>query len=219
MEMERRLLPLNDTKFRVLKEENGKTYLEGTAIVFNKRSANLGWGEYKVYEIIDPMACRGAKMDDIICKYNHDISRVLGTTWAGTLTYEITPDEVRYKVLLPDTETGKEVGILAERGDLRGNSFEFIPAEDGMLWREEIEDGEKINIVTVTQFEGIYDFAPVMRPAYPSTNNSISVSKRTLESFNEFRAQLNTPNSIKESQEKNTAKNKSTARRLKYLID
>lgn len=197
METERRILPQSETQFRVLTGEDGKSYLEGTAIVFNKRSANLGWGSYKVYEIIDPNACRDAKMDEIICKYNHDINRVLGTTWAGTLTYEITPDEVRYKVLLPDTETGREVKALAERGDLRGNSFEFMPAEDGMLWREEIEDGEKVNIVTVNRFEGIYDFAPVMRPAYPSTNGSISVSKRTIDSFNEFRNQLEQSKQLK----------------------
>ncbi len=203
MEMERRVLPKSETQFRVLTEEDGKSYLEGTAIVFNKRSANLGWRDYKVYEIISPDACNGARMDEIICKFNHDINEVLGTTWAGTLTYEITPNEVRYKVELPlDTETGRKVKALAERGDLRGNSFEFMPAENGMLWREEVEDGEKVNIVTITQFEGVYDFAPVMRPAYPDTNDSISVSKRTLDSFNEFRAQLEKPNTDEETPKK-----------------
>lgn len=199
--MERRVIPKSESQFRVLTGEGGKSYLEGTAIVFNKRSANLGWRDYKVYEIISPDACNGARMDEIICKYNHDINEVLGTTWAGTLTYEITPNEVRYKVELPlDTETGRKVKALAERGDLRGNSFEFMPAEDGMLWREEIEDGEKINVVTITRFEGVYDFAPVMRPAYPDTNGSISVSKRTMDSFNEFRAQLEKPTPDKENQ-------------------
>ncbi len=211
MQTEIRTLPSNEAKFRVLTQEDGKSYLEGTAIVFNKRSANLGWGDYKVYEVISPDACRNAKMDEIICKYNHDISRVLGTTWAGTLTYEITPTEVRYKVLLPDTETGREVKALAERGDLRGNSFEFVPAENGMLWREEVEDDEVVNIVTVTEFEGIYDFAPVMRPAYPDTNNSISLSKRTLDSFEEFKAQ-------KEQSKQEEEKTDTPQKRLKFLV-
>jgi phage head maturation protease len=224
MEMERRVIPKSESQFRVLTGEDGKSYLEGTAIVFNKRSANLGWRDYKVYEIISPDACTGARMDEIICKYNHDINEVLGTTWAGTLTYEITPNEVRYKVELPlDTETGRKVKALAERGDLRGNSFEFMPAEDGMLWREEIEDGEKINVVTITRFEGVYDFAPVMRPAYPDTNGSISVSKRTMDSFNEFRAQLEKPTPDEETpkQEEEEQDNEADKmlRKLKYKID
>jgi len=100
---------------------------------------------------------------------------------------------------------------LAEQGGLRGNIFEFVPTENGMLWREEVEDDEVVHIVTVTEFEGIYDFAPVMRPAYPDTNNSISLSKRTLDSFEEFKAQ-------KEQSKQEEEKTDTPQKRLKFLV-
>lgn len=177
METERRILPSTEAGFRVEKRDDGKTYLRGTAIVFNKLSETI----YGFREKIDPSACDGAEMDNIICKFNHDINEVLGTTWARTLTYNIDASGVHYEVELPETETGRTVKVLAERGDLRGNSFEFIPKEE--QWNETREGDRTLYTRTILKFEGVYDFAPVMRPAYPDTNGSISIGQRSFENF------------------------------------
>ncbi|MFD0878258.1 HK97 family phage prohead protease, partial [Massilia pinisoli] len=113
------------SEFRIVKEGD-KTYLEGYGIVFNSDSRLL-YGFFK--ERILPEAVVGADMSRMVSKFNHDINQVLGTTWAGTLTYTTDARGVKYKVELPDTQVGRDVAVLAERGDLRASSFEFRTEE------------------------------------------------------------------------------------------
>lgn len=165
--------------------EGGKRVLKGRALVFNTRSGNMGWGK-KVYEVIARDALLETDMTQVICKFNHDMNKVLGTSWAGTLRFEVNENGLDYEVDLPDTETGREVYELAKRGDLRGNSFEFIPNAKGMQIDRMEENGEEIIQVTVTRIDGLYDVAPVMRPAYPSTNGSVKISKRLADSLEAY---------------------------------
>lgn len=166
------------TEFRIQKDEEGKEYLEGYGIVFNSDSHPI-YGMF--IERIDPRALDNANMTEIISKYNHDINKVLGTTWANTLTYSIDSKGVKYRVLLPETETGREVKTLVERGDLRGSSFEFRTAKEGAVWTEEIRGGIKVDIRTVTNIAEVLDLSPVMRPAYPDTENHLKTYKRERE--------------------------------------
>lgn len=180
--MSKNITPINkeyryidsDTEFRV-STEGDKTYLEGYGIVFNRDSHPI-YGMF--IERIDPRALDNADTSQIISKYNHDISRVLGTTWANTLTFSIDSKGVKYRVLLPDTETGREVKHLTERGDLRGSSFEFRIAKEGAKWTQEDRGGIKVDIRTVTNISELLDLSPVMRPAYPDTEGKLKTYKR-----------------------------------------
>lgn len=176
-EKEYRCLLGSDTEFRIA-QEGDKNFLEAYGIVFNRDSHPI----YGLFiERIDPKALDNADMRSIISKYNHDINKVLGTTWANTLTYKIDDKGVKYRVELPDTETGREVKVLAERGDLRGSSFEFIIAKEGAKWTQEDRGGIKVDIRTVTNIAEILDLSPVMRPAYPDTEGKVKIYKREMQ--------------------------------------
>lgn len=164
-----------------VEQRDGKNYLKAYGIVFNSDSRVL-YGWFK--ERIKPEALDAADMTEIISKYNHDINRSLGTTWGGTLTWGKDDTGVWYEVELPDTETGREVKVLAERGDLRGSSFEFELNTDGARWlTEEVADGVTIDVREVTNIRKIYDLSPVMRPAYPKTEGMVEVYKREQRDF------------------------------------
>lgn len=161
-----------------LEERDGKHYLRGYGIVFNSESHPI-YGMF--IERIEPRALDGADMGEIISKYNHDMNRTLGTTWANTLKYGTDERGVWYEVELPKTATGEEVRVLAERGDLRGSSFEFDLNPEGATWSVEKRDGKNMEIRTITSIKGVYDLSPVMRPAYPATEGTIEVYKRQMQ--------------------------------------
>jgi hypothetical protein len=168
-----------ETELRVIKDASGKKYLEGYGIVFNSDSRMI-YGIFK--ERIMPEAINDATdMTEIVAKYNHDINRTLGTTWGGTLTWSRDSKGIKYKVELPDTETGREVEVLAERGDLRGSSFEFQLAKEGYRWEVEKVGDIEIDVRVVTNIRKIADLSPVIRPAYPGTENTIKTYKRQIQ--------------------------------------
>lgn len=167
----------DDAEFRI--EKKGETSVLSTyGIVFDKRSLAI-YGMF--YEIIKPEAVAEADFSRSISKFNHDINLVLGTAWAKTLRYSIDKKGVKYEVDLPNTETGRTVQVLAERGDLRGSSFEFIINREGAKWRTEKENNIDIEIREVVNIREVLDLSPVMRPAYPDTEKSMKIYKRMVE--------------------------------------
>lgn len=162
-------------EFRLVTDNNGKRYLEGYGIVFNSESRLL-YGFF--VERVLPEAIEGADMTRIVSQFNHDRNMVLGTSWAGTLTYSVDARGVKYKVELPDTTAGRDVGVLAERGDLRASSFGFRVKDD--YWTIETRDGKEIEVRTIKKFEVINDLSPVIDEAYTGTQG-LEISKRFYE--------------------------------------
>lgn len=180
-ELEYRFQPAEEgTEIRIVKDANGKNYLEAYGIVFNSNSRML----YRLFiERILPEAINDSTdMSEIVCKYNHDINRTLGTTWGGTLTWTRDSKGIKYRVeLLDDNENAKEVMQLAARGDLRGSSFEFDVAQDGYRWITEKIGEVEYDVREIFNFRKISDLSPVIRPAYPGTENTIKTYKRQIE--------------------------------------
>lgn len=166
---------MHNSELRISTTEDGKRYLEGYGIVFNSESRLL-YGRF--IEKINPAAVRGADMSEIVSKYNHDMNYTLGTTWAGTLTYEIDDRGVKYKVELPNNVDGDRVAVLAERGDLRGSSFEFLTKKDS--WTKEVRNGKTVEVREILEFEWIGDLSPVISEAYPGTQG-LQLQKRFYE--------------------------------------
>lgn len=156
----------------------GSRYLEYDAIVFNKRSRNVGG----FYEVIAPSAVRGANFNEWYAKKNHDVNFLLGSSEAGTATYQITDTAVRASVLIGDTTVWDDTLKEVTRRDLNHASFEFTVKPGGDTWERVQEDGKTILVRTVTQFDTIYDMSPVAFPAYKETMG-ISVAKRSMEKF------------------------------------
>jgi HK97 family phage prohead protease len=147
---------------------SGPGILSGYGAVFNSTSRDLGgW-----FEEIDPGAAGepvdGGALDltlhtRVIARAEHDSRLLLGTTDARTLRLFVDEIGVRYEVDLPDTTAGRDVAVLAARGDYAHSSFAFnLRTLDDVEWRED-RDGRLIRrVMRMT----IHDVAPVADPAY-----------------------------------------------------
>jgi HK97 family phage prohead protease len=71
---------------------------------------------------------------DILALADHDESRVLGRTKSGTLELREDDEGLAFSLMLPDTQAGRDLAALAERGDLGGCSFGFVVPKDGDSW-------------------------------------------------------------------------------------
>lgn len=88
-------------------------------------------------EIILPGAFRGALAPsrDVLALVDHDPAKVLARTRSGSLRLAEDPRGLSFSLDVPDTQAGRDVLALAERGDLGGMSFGFTVAKDGERWQ------------------------------------------------------------------------------------
>jgi HK97 family phage prohead protease len=143
------------------KSQNGPGTLEGYAAVFNRYSQNLGG----YVEQVDPAAFNKSLADkvSVVARYNHADNYLLGTTDSGTLALSADGTGLRYAVDLPDTSVGRDVSVLAARGDLRHSSFAFMTMKDD--WSV-TDQGFPLRTL---QSVSLVDVAPVNSPAYLDT--------------------------------------------------
>lgn len=156
-----------------------KKKLVGMAAVYGSRSGDLGG----FIEVIHPGAFTRALKEgqDILARAEHDTRLLLGRRSSGTLRVEETSEGLAYEIDLPDTQAGRDVATLVERGDIKGSSFAFkIPdPQKGQRWSA-TEDGFPLRELLDLD---LFDVAPTANPAYPET----SVSARALEQAKEMR--------------------------------
>ena len=103
--------------------------LEGYAATF-AGEADLGGFR----ERIAPGAFRAALAGDILALLDHDPGKVLGRSRTGTLKLSEDSRGLAFSLEVPDTQAGRDVIALAERGDLGGMSFGFTVPEGGEEW-------------------------------------------------------------------------------------
>ncbi|MEE2568598.1 HK97 family phage prohead protease [Pseudarthrobacter sp. J64] len=145
--------------------DTGPGILTGYAAVFNRFSQNLGG----FVEQVDPAAFTKSLSDGVpvVARFNHEDNLLLGTTDARTLTLEIDGTGLRYEVQLPDTTAGRDVRVLAERGDLSHSSFAFRTLADDWSFTPE---GFPLRTLLAVQ---LVDVAPVTNPAYRDTTTGL----------------------------------------------
>lgn len=85
---------------------------------------------------------------EVLCLVDHDPARLLGRTSSGTLRLAEDDKGLRYELDLPDTQEGRDIYILAQRGDLGGMSFGFTVRADGEKWT-----GNRRELLAVDLFE------------------------------------------------------------------
>lgn len=103
--------------------------IEGYAATFGTE-ANLG----SFRERIEPGAFRSALAGDVLALLDHDPGKVLGRTRTGTLQLREDAKGLAFGLDVPDTQAGRDVLALAERGDLGGMSFGFTVPVGGDAW-------------------------------------------------------------------------------------
>jgi HK97 family phage prohead protease len=157
------------TECRVQAIDNRR--LSGYAVVFNSLSVDLGGFR----EVIDPAAVDRTLTDaaDIRALVNHDASKPLGRTRAGTLqlrkdatglAFTMEPD--------PDISYARDIMLAVKRGDVSGMSFAFRAISDAWNY----DDTTPVRTVTDMRMSEI---SVVTFPAYADTQ----VAMRSLTAF------------------------------------
>lgn len=152
-------------------EEESRMLVEGYAIVFNSESRDLGGFTEVVKEnALDKALERNT---DVLALYGHDYQNVLGRQSADTLQLKKDERGIKFTLDLPNTQLGRDVYTLVERGDLKGNSFGFTVEKDS--WDKK---GDKV-IRTIEQVRDLFEISIVSLPAYEATE----LTKRNYEEF------------------------------------
>nr|QOL00331.1 hypothetical protein [uncultured organism] len=156
-DIERRYLT-QPVEFRATGSDASPGNLVGYAAVFESRSQNLGG----FVEVVDRAAFNKSIADNVrvLCRFNHKDDGLLGTTDAGTVTLVVDNIGLRYDCVLPNTSVGRDVAVLAARGDLRNSSFAFECMDE--QWGV-TERGFPERRVLAAR---LVDVAPVVNPAY-----------------------------------------------------
>lgn len=135
--------------------------IQGYAAVFGQQSSDLGGFR----ETIRPGAFARSirSKQDVLALFNHDSYSILGRTSSGTLRLGEDGTGLAFEVDLPDTQLGRDVHTLVQRGDISQCSFSFHAVKD--VWNR---DGTARELMDVD----LLDVSPVTNPAYPQTSVS-----------------------------------------------
>jgi HK97 family phage prohead protease len=138
--------------------------------MFNKRSVNFGDADYPMFEVIEPGAFRDVLNNDVRALVDHQGGlTTLARTKSGTL--KLSEDEIglRYEFEVPNTQAGRDLVTILERGDIDQSSFGFQVNRDGQRFEDIEEDGKSVTIRTISKVSRLLDVSPVTFPAYPDT--------------------------------------------------
>jgi uncharacterized protein len=157
-------------------EESGKNYIDFYPSVFNQRSKLIReWGEV-FFEIISPSAFSNVLKDpalNTIATVDHDRSKMIGRTKSGTLQLSVDSKGLKASLEIPDTNLGRDLQVMIERGDYFECSFIYTIAEGGVHY----DRSEEIPVRTITDIDRLYDVSIVVDGAFANT----IIKKRALE--------------------------------------
>ena len=151
--------------------EDGRSY-SGYGVVFDSDSVPMMvWDEKRgVIEVVEQITAdslRDTDMTDVISAYNHDFSKIMGRTSAGTLELKQDSNGIFYRFEVPNTTAGNDLIESTKRGDIQGSSFVF-----SMDWEEGYDIKERADgklIAKPKKINRMYEIGPVVMPAYPET--------------------------------------------------
>ena len=161
--LERRLVPARFVETRDAEGDDQGYELRGYAAVFDKLSEDLGgFREVIKRGAFKPPLKNG---DDVRLLVNHNPDLLLARTASGTLALDEDPTGLRVSADVADTQAGRDLRVLVDRGDMDQMSFAFRVLEDE--WDVDEED----NLLrTITKVRELFDVSAVTYPAYPDTS-------------------------------------------------
>jgi HK97 family phage prohead protease len=177
---------INKISIRAESKDNSH-WIDGI-IPYNSKSVPM-WG---TTEIIDKTAFRKTLADKTNVKalFNHDDSKVLGTTDNGTLELENSDERLLCRCKLPNTSYANDLFEIIKRGDVKTMSFGFLPVR----W-EDSNNGKTRTLKEVKLDEVSFC---VSYPAYPETNSVI------MRGFKRMKIDIESINEILEKEEELT---------------
>ena len=144
--------------------------LVGYAVKWGCRSCVL-WDEFT--EQFAPNAFKNSLSNkaDVRALFEHEYKNLLGRTTSGTLKLTEDTTGLRFELTPPDTQLGRDVLALVERGDISGVSFGFRAIKD--QWDISTEPYHR----TVLEAE-LREITITSLPAYP--DSGVEIAKRSL---------------------------------------
>ena len=168
----------------IKRSDDTSRLVEGTAIVFNSDSQDMGYIERILPGAITEDTIKNS---DIFVYLNHDENRgVLARSryGEGSLVLDLREDGLYYMFEAPNTPLGDELLSYLKRGEITTSSFAFsLPKEGGDRWYRS-EDG--VLHRDIIKIERLYDVSPVFEPAYLAT----SVARRKLDEITSLEEKL-----------------------------
>ncbi|MCE9880641.1 HK97 family phage prohead protease [Hafnia paralvei] len=159
-----------DTEIRAASLTSQDKKLTGYVVKWNSRSQVL-WDEF--VEQFSPNAFQNSLAGgaDVRALYEHDYTALLGRTTSGTLTLAEDATGLRFELTPPDTQLGRDVLTLVDRGDITGMSFGFRALKD--QW-----DSTQTPYVRTVMDAELREITVTSIPAYPESG--VEVAKRSL---------------------------------------
>lgn len=142
----------------------------GHASVFNTETRIRDFYELVMPSFFDRVL---RERQDTVMQVNHE-GLPLARTTSGTLALAKDSTGLAFEADLPDTSLGRDVRILAERGDLNAMSFGFTVAEDAWSLRK---DGAQLR--SLVEAERLFDISPVTFAAYAGTDLALRAEEIT----------------------------------------
>ena len=152
----------------IKRSDDTSRLVEGTAIVFNSDSQDMGF-----IETIDRNAIteETIRKSDIFATLDHNKERgILARSryGEGTLKLSLEEDGLHYSFDAPKTPLGDELLEYLSRGEISTSSFAFVvDKEDGDEWYRDERGKLRRNIKKIYR---LYDVSPVFEPAYLDTD-------------------------------------------------
>ena len=100
---------------------------------------------------------------DILALLDHRFDALLGRTASGTLKLYEDDKGLAFELRLPDTQAGRDLVALAERGDVGGMSFGFIAEDEA--WSGNTRELRQVDLREVSVVQAF--------PAYQQTEISL----------------------------------------------
>lgn len=172
--MEKEKRSLKSLEVRALPDDDNMV-ISGYALKFNTWSDDLGG----FIETIAPGALDSTNLSDVRCLVDHDPSKILGRTTAGTLKLEVDDIGLKYTCTLPNTTLAKDIHENIRIGNVNQCSFGFMLSDDGDKWVTG-EDG--LYRRTLNKFSELTDVSVVTYPAYRDTD--VAPALRTIKQMN-----------------------------------
>jgi len=162
-------------------DEDKPERLSGHAAVYYRDEDPLTefdiFGDGSFVERVEPGAFDRALKEgqDVRALVDHDPSRILGRSTAGTLSLSTDDAGLAYRIDVPDTQVGRDILVSVRRGDITGSSYAFRVTREE--WEDDKEEHRTIRRILDVD---LFDVGPVSFPAFAGTD--VSVAKRSLAS-------------------------------------
>lgn len=149
--------------------ENNEMIVEGRAIVYDTPSRLISENNKSFIEVIERGAFKEARTSNAYFTYNHSKNEVLATVRGKSLTLVEDDKGVLFRAILSNTTYSKDYFEMIKRGDIAGNSFGMVVANNGDVWKRNEQGIPLRHISRISDITDISIISGSFVPAYPNT--------------------------------------------------